>query len=398
MGEVDGSSGEIGRRISLKERLSPPSKFGLQDGLKHMGVEAGYLSGRKIVNLGAGGDDWSKELRVENVEAQIVNIDLNYPRKFMGVAEMSTPQRAVKADILRLPLADESMDIVVSGRALSRWVPKGEQLDGFVEGLRVLKPGGEMFVWPFSGLKSADPKKIIKRLDKMYPGMEISLDKKKSLLRLRKPETKPIDQRGGDEILESIEDEKLRAYVVKMMKDCTGNRDEVDLYELKWRDYRSFLRATDSRLSYKDLARKAWDFTGKDEYWQAAREYIGRCVDVGDIIANNSLLAHAQARTPIMELVYGKSVTRDEVMLRIVLDFDPRQASLDSKLEALGEAMWQKSWANENKILLEELQKSDPEGWWLAVWILKKNMFQMSQGEKDRVAAYFSNLVDGNKS
>lgn len=399
MSEESGSLETItSRRISIKEKLAPPSKFGLEDGLEHMGVSADFLSKKRIVNMGAGGDDWGKELRAKNVEAQVVNIDLNYPRKFMGVAEMSTPQTAVRADILRLPLADESMDTVVSGRVLSRWVPKGEQLDGFVEGLRVLKPGGEMFVWPFSGLESADPKKIIKRLGELYPGMEMSFDKRKSLLRLRKPETKPIDQRGCEEILERIKDEKLRTYVANMMKDCTGNRDVVDMNEYKWRDYRSFLLATNSELSYKTEARKAFGFTERDEDWQTAREYIGRCIDVGDLVANNSLLAYAQARTPIMELVIGgKAVTRDEVMLQRVLDFDSRQASLGSKLEALDEAMWQKSWANENKILLEGLRESDPEGWWLAVWILKKNMFQMSQREKDRVAAYFSKLVEDEK-
>jgi len=366
------------RQISLQERISPVTNFGPEFYLQHMGVGVEYFKGKKIADLGGGNVDLQGMLNESHVTATVFRIDLKSER------EVSEGGIRVKGDMLVLPMAGESMDVVVSSKALSRWIPKDKQIDGYLEAMRVLRPGGELFVFTHRWQDGADPKKIVKDLKKYYPGSDVGFDKEKSLIHVKKKEF-ITETRMPEEMLVELKDkEKIEALMDYITKDVdTVGRDEIPTDNFGYNYVDKII--TSLREKGNDAA--------SAEYQKAA-EFFGRCVDVGDLIGNNSRLAMARRLVGVKEMAEpdkGGWQSKDDRMLRQVLERDPERMDLLSKLRALREAMSYESWGYKNRELLERLDSSERS---LAVFTLKKSILEMTDSDRRKIDNYFSELLD----
>jgi demethylmenaquinone methyltransferase / 2-methoxy-6-polyprenyl-1,4-benzoquinol methylase len=105
-----------------------------------------------VLDLCAGTGDMSVALRAvadrKNSEAAILALDFSHQMLQCGLSKYAARKiQPVEADALQLPLADSSMDLVVSSfgfRNLANYD------GGLREILRVLKPGGEVGILDFS--------------------------------------------------------------------------------------------------------------------------------------------------------------------------------------------------------------------------------------------------------
>lgn len=169
---------------SMIEKVAPSSKRGGDYYFRHIEGVGGTqwkndFAEKKVVDLGAGGDDLSAYLNNVGVKPEgVLSLDLNYPRKFLG-QEMVNPEHGfvLNADMVKLPLDDNSVDTIVSSEAAVRWLPRSKQPLAVLEAMRVVKPGGKVYLWEFRWDMSLDPHKLGEIISEVYPNAQFMFDK-----------------------------------------------------------------------------------------------------------------------------------------------------------------------------------------------------------------------------
>ncbi len=132
------------------QRVTAVLSFGRDQGWKRRLVSWLPAHPRPVcVDLATGTGDFLPLLRERYPDGEIVGVDLS--RRMMGVARAADDGREresyVCADMMSLPLPDESVDIITAGYALRN----APDLEGAIaEIVRVLRPGGRAAVLDFS--------------------------------------------------------------------------------------------------------------------------------------------------------------------------------------------------------------------------------------------------------
>jgi len=131
--EVRGLFDTISPRYDLVNRVMT---FGMDVGWRRRAVRELRLPGRSLViDLACGTGDFCRELDHRGYQA----VGFDFSHGMLVNARTTAP--LVEADILRLPLADGSVDGVTCGFALRNVVSLG---DLFAELARVVRPGGRI--------------------------------------------------------------------------------------------------------------------------------------------------------------------------------------------------------------------------------------------------------------
>lgn len=123
----------IAPRYDLLNRLMT---FRLDVGWRRRAVASlGLPRGSAVLDVACGTGDLCRELRA----AGLVAVGADFSRGMLAAARTDAP--LVQADALRLPIADATVEGVVSGFALRNFVDLGGFID---EAARVLQPGGRL--------------------------------------------------------------------------------------------------------------------------------------------------------------------------------------------------------------------------------------------------------------
>ncbi len=117
----------------------------LHEVLSYHQLEPQQLAGKTVLDLGCGHSDLQRDLDDYGISARVLGID-------GSVEQLQHPTRTQKvlADIGdQLPVADRSVDIVLTTYALPMWAQTTEQISTFFgESKRVLKPKGILSIYP----------------------------------------------------------------------------------------------------------------------------------------------------------------------------------------------------------------------------------------------------------
>ena len=131
----------FGRLVPQYDRMNRVMSAGLDGRWRRLAVQAAQPQGADVLDLGAGTGDLSREFRRAGA-AGVVGADfaaqmLRRARRKHGLETADWLQ----ADALQLPFAEASFDVVASAFVLRNLV---DLPGGFVEMLRVLRPGGRL--------------------------------------------------------------------------------------------------------------------------------------------------------------------------------------------------------------------------------------------------------------
>lgn len=182
------------------------------DYLKNLGLKKEDLSGKRILDVGAGSRGFAHSTVSQGIPAEIYSLEPRFailPEQkdslFASYAEYTdiplVKGKTVAGVAEKIPFADNSFDLVISHFAFPVWSPSSKSLRQFYkEAARVTKPGGEIRLYPgyrkASGMlasKMDDAKTYIRnlidslslRLIVKLTGLNVSREGK--LLILRKP-------------------------------------------------------------------------------------------------------------------------------------------------------------------------------------------------------------------
>lgn len=139
--------------ITSREKLSRTTGRRLEFYREMFGLNPEDFQGQEILNLGAGNSNLGDDLKQEGIEAVVTNVDIAYKpasdfrEKILGKKKISLPERPVAADMARLPFPDNSFDRVLSTFAIA-WLPAEKKLAALREALRVIRPAGEVDIYP----------------------------------------------------------------------------------------------------------------------------------------------------------------------------------------------------------------------------------------------------------
>ncbi len=393
--EVSTSSEYQKPGLLTKEFWAPPSKRGLDFYLERTQVEAKDLEGKKILNLGAGGDNLGIELKSKGVSTQVTNIDLKYPRTLLGQTEIQginlTPERAVKADISRLPLGNESVDVEFASESLTRWVSKDRQPQGFLEAVRVLKEGGSLYAFVFDW-QSVKPTDVFTAVKSQFPSTQFEFDTKRKTLKITKAETnEPFENNTAPDpevMLNSISSELLRKDISVLLSVAIQDVDNN-------RDSRRSVSSVVNSLTNIDLRKLTYTDASESD-WESATKLLVTCVDAGDEFAGNSAFQRARKLVVNQALIMPERFTpkKGPELLKVAQEFDPDKAATLDKIRALQDALIYPTWFSDNANELNWLRENNPEGWRIAVNILRKNAISLGDDEKKAPLDYFKRELD----
>ncbi len=150
-------------KINKREVLPPMTNRSFESYLRGLQLVEQDLAGKMILDIGAGGRGFAKGAEEEVINASIVSLDPHYAN--MGVYESiimrdSTPQvdsLTVAGKGESLPFADNSFDLIVANYSMPFYTQSKLQVKEYFEELkRVVKPGGEIRIFPASAMGLAD--------------------------------------------------------------------------------------------------------------------------------------------------------------------------------------------------------------------------------------------------
>lgn len=389
---------DIKPKFSMKETLAPSSLRGIDFYLNHSQLDPKSLDGKQIVNLGAGGDDLGQELKLLGVESKVVNIDLKYPRTIFGQKEINgtklTPNDAVRANMLRLPLATNSMDVVFASDSLTRWVGKDRQPIGFNEAVRVLAPEGKMYAFEFDW-QSIKPTEVFTSIKSEYPNSQFEYDDKRKTLRITKAESfqafgenVPTDP---EKIFNSISNEPLKKDLLSLLALASENVDENGSSRAKVMSFiEQHLKDDVRKIAYPDV---------ENGDWEKFDHIVATCVDAGNEFGNNS--AFQRARKLVLETTliqpekFASKISPE--LLKIAQNLDPDKAATLDKIRAFDKAITTDTWFSLNKNEINWLRENDPQGWRFAIFTLRKNAITLTDQEKQQSLSYFEDILSRTK-
>ncbi len=119
-----------------------------QFALKRLGLRMDAMRDKLTLDIGAGGAEIAQEAKIQGV--RVISID-NDPEKFDIHVEKGRARglEYFKADAGRLPFRDETFDIIISHAGAATVTDSREKLSAIIdEAKRVLRPGGELRIWP----------------------------------------------------------------------------------------------------------------------------------------------------------------------------------------------------------------------------------------------------------
>lgn len=111
---------------------------------------AGEIGGdARVLDVGAGGGQLALDIAARHREASVTGVDLSPEQVSRASARARSSSvaarvRFVQGSALELPFADASFDVVVSVASIKHWP---DQPKGLAECVRVLAPGGRLFVF-----------------------------------------------------------------------------------------------------------------------------------------------------------------------------------------------------------------------------------------------------------
>lgn len=380
--------------LSLKERLSVSSKRGLDYYLDHTGLKPEDLEGKTILNLGAGGDDLSDDLKQGyNLNAPVINIDLKYPRKVFWMTSISdvslTPQNPIKADVAHLPIPEQCADLAFASNSISRWLSKNRQPEAYTEAVRAIKEGGRLYVFELDW-QSTKPTDVYLAIKARYPNTEVSYDKKRKTLTVEKlksyqPFSEKVELPNFKDLYESIESEELKKVLLDFINASLKDVDSSFGERIQYRQFMGALTASEFRDSFR----------ASDNDWKNLERLLVACVDAGGELGNNSVFQRARKLVVKEAIIYPEkfSVNRGDKLLKVAQEFNPDLAATKDKLRALTEAFLMPTWASTNQEQLRWVGEHDPQGWRLATGTLKKNVLSLEDAEKGQVRDYFRGLL-----
>lgn len=150
-------------KINKHEILPPITNRSFEAYLRDLHLVEQDLDGKMILDIGAGGRGFAKGAGKEGVDASIVSLDPHYAN--MGVYESiimkeSNPQvdsLTVAGKGESLPFADNSFDLIIANYSMPLYTQSKLQIKEYFEELkRVVKPGGEIRIFPASAMGLAD--------------------------------------------------------------------------------------------------------------------------------------------------------------------------------------------------------------------------------------------------
>lgn len=146
---------------SAEWRNVPTAYRETKEYLQNLGLKREDLSGKRILDVGAGGRGFAYDVASQGIQAEVFSLEPRFaipPEKrvdtlFGSYADLSdTPQvhgKTVAGVAEKIPFLDNSFDLVVSNYAFPTWAPSAKSLWQFYkEAARVTKPGGEIRLYP----------------------------------------------------------------------------------------------------------------------------------------------------------------------------------------------------------------------------------------------------------
>lgn len=134
----------------------PSTGRGVKDYEELLGIRPESLRDRKILDIGAGFANFAREAR--HYGAEVVSLEPQDPTDNLAMTpeEKMEFKRAlsrgeiVQGIVQNLPFEDESFDRVFAMVSVPLYLPRqeSERTLAFDEMVRVLKPGGEVRIWP----------------------------------------------------------------------------------------------------------------------------------------------------------------------------------------------------------------------------------------------------------
>ncbi|MBU0708606.1 class I SAM-dependent methyltransferase [Patescibacteria group bacterium] len=95
-----------------------------------------------VLDVGSGESFITKAAREQGIDTEVTSLDIDPRRGEWSPLPGEIRQRSVQADALEMPFADESFDLVVARGSVG--------FLGIPEAIRVLRPGGELRIYPLS--------------------------------------------------------------------------------------------------------------------------------------------------------------------------------------------------------------------------------------------------------
>lgn len=153
------------KNSSFEESTKPryeylPTGRGLEDYLKNLRLTKEDLEKKVILDIGAGARKFAKDIEDEKIDAEVYSLDPYYAFQDKSLEKVinknkspGVQKKTVAAAGDRLPFRNETFDLVLSDFALPFYSASRRELkDFFSEVRRVVKPGGEIRIYPLKRL------------------------------------------------------------------------------------------------------------------------------------------------------------------------------------------------------------------------------------------------------
>ncbi|MFZ2969975.1 MAG: class I SAM-dependent methyltransferase, partial [Minisyncoccia bacterium] len=106
------------------------------------------LEGKKVLDIGSGRSELSREAEENNINTDIVSLDVSRD----ALAESGT-YSGVAAMGEKMPFSDEKYDLVTAIYSIPYWANSAKSAEDFMrESLRVAKKGGEIYITPITDI------------------------------------------------------------------------------------------------------------------------------------------------------------------------------------------------------------------------------------------------------
>jgi ubiquinone/menaquinone biosynthesis C-methylase UbiE len=129
--------------------LAIPSSYrNVETVLSFYGLVPGNFEGKIAYDLGCGQNDIGGELSRMGVQTEVMSFDKN-PTAVNWIKPTSTQNSRIKADITRLPVADETADIALATFSIPRWARSVQEIEAFYEECqRIVAVNGILGIYP----------------------------------------------------------------------------------------------------------------------------------------------------------------------------------------------------------------------------------------------------------